>query len=301
MLKPFFELDDGPVGSALGTPPAEPTGPAPDEGGQPTEVQSEFAQHMGLDLTSIPEEQRPAMIERLKQVDSAFTPAMQQFKPWRTLADEGFTPDQVRRAVDFQRAIDQDKAGVIRLLQASMEGQQPQGQGQPADPMDAYIADLEAKYDAEDVRPFKGIAEYAKQARQTVEQLKQERQQEKRVEMLKSAQRSVEDFVKANPELGLTGEQLLGVCHSNKHNPFTQLQQAAIDAMGGMDKFLTAKNKQFLADYQKRALENRGKSGPVVAGGGAVGTQLTPTGNWDDHFEQIQERFRTNRAAREGG
>ncbi len=287
-LKPMLEAEG--VGSAGVEPTSTPSEVGPGGDVQPTEIGTgAVAEYMGIDLSSYPEQERPAIEARLKQLEPKVNEIMREAAPWRTVGKElGMSPEEIRAAIQQQRSGQQ----IAEALQ-KLAGNKP-----PEDELPPDLRDNPIFTDPDYAYVRKAVEHLAEQRIKPLTEAQQRREQE---ETIRAAQKSCADFAAANPELNLTAEALYDVCIKNRHNPFTQLTQAAIDAAGGLDKFLSAKNKKFLEDYQKQALDNRKKSGTVVAPGAAVGTVITPTDNWDDHYKQIQERFRANRAARMGG
>lgn len=216
--KPFFEMDSGSAGPVdLGTPPLDlSNGPAPGNEEQPTETgKSEFAQYMGKDLSSYPEEMRPIIIERLKEMDSAFTPAMQKFKPWSTLAEEGITPEQVRQAMAVQRLITEDPKAAMRLLQSLVPQEESQASTSttPAPEPDP-LASLSA-YDDDVAVPIRTAYEIARRAEQTAAQLqaqlakeRADREKEALVKAIERAETGMTGWLGKNAYLGVTPEQL---------------------------------------------------------------------------------------------
>jgi hypothetical protein len=277
--KPFFELDNGPAGSApSGTPPVEPaSGPASGDGGQPTAepVQSAFAQYMGLDLTSIPEDQRPAMIERLKQVDSAFSPAMMKFKPWTELVEQGITPEQARQALAVQRLLTENPQEALRMLQAMLPPEEP------AAPSDDPLASLN-DYGDDVVKPVRTIWEKAQRAEERIAALEQQIKQQQEAsekdaygKAIERAESGMTEWLGKNKDFTITPEQMRAeLKKAGKQGIMagftaTDYEAAALRALGP-EKYGEIVYARKLA--AARQAVGKAAPGPVVTPGAATGS-----------------------------
>ena len=265
---PFREADAGGAGEPAfaGTPQGTDPGPAPTEG-QPTDTdnvpQSQFAQYMGLDLSSIPEHERPVMVERLKQIDAKFTPAMQEVAELRKVAEQyDMTPKQMAGLV---QAIQSKPEVITQLFQ---QPQQQQAPTEPAPPPDnVYLQDPD----------MRTAVEYL--AKQMVKGQQEELGSYKsRVDALLSTfvtnavEKQAEAFLTKHQEYGLSVDQLkqaaLEIGPSLKLKPEDPrlMAFAAVHALGGLDPITEKAGAAKVQAYINQSKSNS-KVGTTVQSG----------------------------------
>jgi hypothetical protein len=270
-LMPCYEMDGAP-GSAepLGpqsTPPV--SGPAGDGQPQPSGDVTQIAEDMGIPLGSYPEQVRPAIVERLKQLEPKVNEILQRSAPWRDLGQKigVSSPEEVialaekaRQAEVLQRVVDS--------LAANRQAPQPQQADDiPPELRDnPYFADPDARAAIEHLADRKVTA------------LKAEIEAMKARSFAEWAEGTIASYVKDNPHLSLTPEQLRKACLDNRIVPDspTKLAQAALAALGPEEyaKRLVTKTQ---ADLAARVAATT--PSPVVTPGAPT---ATPPGNEPD-------------------
>ncbi len=294
--RPFAEINDpggggqGPLfdgnipspedlmGQGAEEPPVQPeTAPEPEPG-------SDFLKYEGLPLDDVPAELRPKLIEKAKLMDRTYTPAMQKFKPWTELADQGISPEQAKQALAVQRLLTEKPQEAMRLLKAMM----PEEDAAPVPPQEDPLASLAEQYDPDFFDPIRQVigsaineAQEAKRiAQQLAEQLQKERadSEERALDQAKERNKAILDkWVADNSHLGLQPDQIGKIANeivriTGKDGFMSGLtagdiEAAALRVLGPEEYQKAVYNKMLQAARQKVA---KRAPGPVVAPGAAT-------------------------------
>jgi uncharacterized protein YukE len=265
--------------ASTGTPSATAPGPASD--GQPAASgnapSSQFAQYMGLDLSSIPEHERPVMVERLKQIDAKFTPAMQEVAELRKVSEQyGMTPTQM--------------ANVVQALQANPEVLTQLFNPKPAAPANAgpdlsnnvYLQDPDARAAIEHIAREMSKQSGEKQAamEQRMNALLSNMAQE-------TCGKAAASFLDTHKEYGLTPEKLrdaameLGPALRLRPDDPKLMAMAAVHALGGVDTIAEKAGAAKVQAYIDQTKSN-GKVGTTVQGGPPPVTAPVPPKSVND-------------------
>lgn len=280
---PFREADTGGAGepASTGTPQSPETGPAT-TGGQPDQSggvpQSQFAQYMGLDLTSIPEHERPVMVERLKQIDAKFTPAMQEVAELRKVAEQyGMTPAQMANLV---QAIQSRPEVITQLFQ------QPAAPAEPAPPEgNVYLQDPEMRIAVEHLAKqlLKGQQEELGAYKARVDALLS-------TFVTNAVEKQAESFLAKHQEYGLTVDQLktaaleIGPALKMKPEDPRLMAFAAVHALGGLDPIAEKAGAAKVQAYINQSKSNSRVGTTVQTGSPATKTEPPPKNFKDTGF-----------------
>jgi len=256
--------------------------------GTPLETEAVQAAEQTVEATPASDKSLPtAGVDKeteFHKLQGEYTRATQELSAYRKV---GKTPDEIAAAI---RSYEQNQQ-IAEALQNLANGNKPPEDELPPDLRNnPILTDPDYGY-------VKQALEYV--AEQQIKPLSEAQAQRDQTAIIRAAQSACGEFAKANPELNLTAQQLYDTCITGKHNPFTQLTQAAIDAVGGFQKFSDLHFKKRLEDYQRQAQENRKKSGTVVSATAPVGTGMEQPENWEDHFNLMAEHAQANARHRE--
>jgi hypothetical protein len=302
---PMREITDPPGSAGPSGPSSTPPASGPAQPGQPQssgEPVPAIAQHMGIDLSAIPEHERPATIERLKQMDGKFNTVLQEAAPWRKLGERlgGMTPEQIEMAIVQAR----QGAQIAEAIAQAM-GQQQKPQQQPEDDLPPELQDNPIFRDPDFAYVRKAVEFLAdKKAEARVQPLTQaqkaqeaQAQKDRDEAAFRKTEELMSGYLGQNADLGITQEQLrnalirgVGLERIRQGN-VTQLElkYAAMSVLGD-DKYEEAIYNRRLAAARKAVDEKR--PGPVVSPGGATGTPLKSDLSFDNPREVAAEASR---------